>query len=127
MKRLPGLTCLLLLAAALTSGCCHLRQKSKPRPPRPVPAAIAAVVNYSRIEPLLCTETNLERHPRFSIQRIEMPAASLDGTNRMVALDYYRPVGTNPVPVIVVLPIIGGGYPLEKFFCAWFARHGLAA
>jgi hypothetical protein len=26
-----------------------------------------------------------------------------------------------------VLPIIGGGYPLEKIFCAYFARQGMAA
>lgn len=49
-------------------------------------------------------------------------------TNGMLELDYYRPVNTtNPAPVIVVLPIIGGGYPLEKFFCSYFARHGMAA
>ena len=121
---LTRMVCLLSLATA--SGCCHLRQSSRPRPPQPVPAEVAALVAYTKPNPLVCTESNMLTDVRFSIHRIGMTAVA-DRTNRILSLDYYRPVGTNPFPIIVVLPIIGGGYPLEKMFCAYFARHGMAA
>ena len=77
---------------------------------------------------MICTESNLEANARFTLQRIETAAAGNHlRTNRTLALDYYRPTGTNRTPVIVVLPIIGGGYPLEKIFCSYFARQGMAA
>jgi hypothetical protein len=117
-------TCLLSLVIA--SGCCHLRQSSKPHPPQPVPAEVAALVAYTKPNPLVCTESNLLTDARFTVSRIAISAVA-DRTNRILSLDYYRPVGTNRMPVIVVLPIIGGGYPLEKMFCAYFARHGMAA
>jgi Dienelactone hydrolase family len=114
------------LAAALLAGCCHLRESCNPRQARPVPAETAALVAYRKPALLSCTESNLETNGRFIVQRITMPAAA-SKTNRALELDYYRPFGTNHTPVIVVLPIIGGGYPLEKFFSAYFARQGMAA
>jgi len=105
-----------------------LREASKPRPPQPVPARILEAVTYARPDLLICTVSNLECNARFSIQRISMQAnANHTSTNRTLILDYYRPKSTNRVAVVLVLPIIGGGYPLEKYFCAYFARHGLAA
>ena len=114
------------LAAALLTGCCHLRESCNPRPAQPVAADSAALVAYHRPAPLTCTESNLESNGRFIMHRITMPAAA-SRTNRVLELDFYRPTGTNRTPVIIVLPIIGGGYPLEKLFCAYFARQGMGA
>jgi hypothetical protein len=114
------------LVAALLTGCCHLRESYNPRQARPVPAETAALVAYHKPALLSCTESNLETNARFIVQRITMPACA-SKTNRALELDYYRPLATNHTPVIVVLPIIGGGYPLEKLFCAYFARQGMAA
>jgi acetyl esterase/lipase len=119
---------ILLVLLLASSGCCHLSQSRNARPTQPVPARVLSAVAYTRLEPPRCTEAALESNSCFLVQRIEMPAvANHVWTNRTIALDYYRPAATNPRPVIVVLPIIGGGYPLEKMFCAYFARHGLAA
>jgi len=117
-----------LLGMALVSltGCCHLRQAHHSRLPAPVPAEMAAFVSYQKVAPLTCTESNLESNARFTVQRITMPTVT-GRTNRLLELDYYRPAGTNRPPVLVVLPIIGGGYPLEKHFSAYFARQGMAA
>ena len=117
--------CVALAAASLT-GCCHLRQASNPRPAQPVSAEAAALVAYQKLAPLTCTSSNLESNGRFTVHRITMPSAT-GRTNRLLELDYYRPMGTNRPPVLVVLPIIGGGYPLEKHFSAYFARQGMAA
>lgn len=114
------------LTAAFSTGCCHLRQSSDARSPQPVPAETAALVAYRKHTPVSCTVSNLESNGRYSVHRFTMPAAA-SRTNRMLELDFYRPYGTNRFPVIVVLPIIGGGYPLERFFCSYFARRGMAA
>jgi hypothetical protein len=114
------------LGVALLAGCCHLHPASDPRPAQPVSADSSALVAYRKPVPFTCTSSNLESNGRFSVQRITMPAAA-SSTNRVLELDYYRPLVANRAPVIVVLPIIGGGYPLEKHFSAYFARRGLAA
>jgi hypothetical protein len=116
---------LIALVAALLTGCCHLRQAYDARPAQPVSAETSSLVAYQKPTPLACTSSNLESNGRYSVQRIAMPAAA-SKTNRVLELDFYRPIGTNPTPVIVVLPILGGGYPLEKFFCSYFARRGMA-
>jgi hypothetical protein len=87
---------------------------------------MAALVAYQKSTQPACTESNLEHNARFTVERVAMRAAA-SRTNRLLELDYYRPPGTNRTAVIVVLPIIGGGYPLEKLFCAFFARQGMSA
>jgi hypothetical protein len=111
--------------AALPTGCFHLKSACDPRPARPVPPETAALVSYAKSEALTCTSSNLESNGRFTVQRITMPAAA-SRAHRLLELDYYRPLGTNRAAVIVVLPIIGGGYPLERHFSAYFARRGFA-
>ena len=62
----------------------------------------------------------IETNRHYGLQRIEMPAAAHQvWTNRTLFLDYYRPASplAQRMPVILVLPIIGGGYPLERMFC----------
>jgi hypothetical protein len=132
---MPRALCLVLLTvvAALANGCCHLASSAHPRPAQPVPAALTEAVSYTKPDGLAYTVTDLETNGHYGLQRIEMAAAAHQvWTNRTLLLDYYRPAGP-PVlqiprmPVILVLPIIGGGYPLERMFCEYFARHGLAA
>jgi dienelactone hydrolase len=122
--RLASLLGVILVAP----GCCHLRYLPSARNPGAVPQQVVDAIAYSKPGKLICTESNLEVHARFTLHRIETAAlANHVRTNRTLALDYYRPVGTNRTPVILVLPIIGGDYPLEKIFCSYFARQGMAA
>ncbi len=110
------------------AGCCHVRESTARREPAPVPSVIAAQVRYTNHPATAPDITEIGRHRRFTIHRVHLPAvAEPHATNRLLELDYYRPHGTNPLAVVVVLPILGGGYPAEKHFCAYFARHGLAA
>ena len=118
----------LLGVMLVAPGCCHLRYLPGARNPVAVPQRVIDAVAYSKPGTLTCTESNLESNARFTVHRIETAAlANHVRTNRTLALDYYRPVGTNRTAVILVLPIIGGGYPLEKIFCSYFARQGMAA
>jgi cephalosporin-C deacetylase-like acetyl esterase len=64
----------------------------------------------------------------YTLSRVQLQAAKkVHGTNRWIDVDYYRPHGTNRVPIIMVLPMLGGGYELEKHFAGYFASHGYAA
>lgn len=124
--RLPIIPFFTLMLAA--SGCCHLRQHPHPRAARAVPTQALAEVSYSKPAHLDCTESNLQTTARFSLQRITMTVASgVPLTNRTIALDYFRPPGDGARAVILILPILGGDYPLEHHFARYFVRHGYAA
>ena len=118
----------LLFVAGVAGLGCRLPASSRPRVLLPVPPDVAAVVAYTPVSFEGCVVSNLESNARYSIQRIEMQAAANHvWTNRTLLIDYYRPAGKQRTPLVLVLPIIGGGYPLERHFCAYFARHGMAA
>ncbi|HXJ75788.1 MAG TPA: hypothetical protein VNM37_23220, partial [Candidatus Dormibacteraeota bacterium] len=111
---LCGLVCL--------SGCLDLPVARHPRPVTPVPAKTLAQIAYTNATPLRCTETNLLATRHYDVRRIVMPAAAnIAWTNRTLELDWYAPHTTNRLPVILILPIIGGQYPLEKHFANYFA------
>ena len=117
-----------LCGLVLLAGCLHLPVARHPRPVIPVPASTLSQVAYTRVDPRLYTETNLLTTRRYTLRRIVTPAAAnIAWTNRFLELDWYAPRTTNPVPVILILPIIGGQYPLEKHFANYFATHGMAA
>lgn len=116
------------LLTFLGSGCCHIRESSSHRITAHVPSEALAQVRYTNAFVQPVTMTVLGDHRRFTIERVVLSAAAdAAGTNRLLELDYYRPKGVDRAPVIVVLPILGGGYPAEKHFCAYFAKHGMAA
>lgn len=116
------------LLTLLGAGCCHIRESSSHRATAAIPHEALAQVRYTNASVQPLTITNLGAHRRFTIERVVLSAAAdTAGTNRLLELDYYRPKGVERAPVIVVLPIIGGGYPAEKHFCAYFAKHGMAA
>ena len=48
-------------------------------------------------------------------------------TNRSVTLEYYDIEGDSRVPVVMVLPMSGGGYTVERHFANYFASRGYAA
>ena len=107
----------LLCGLVLLSGCLDLREAHHPRPVKPVPSAVLAQVAYIKPNPLACTESNLLVTRHYTLRRIVMnAAANIAWTNRTLALDWYAPSTTNCVPVILILPIIGGRYPLENHF-----------
>ena len=94
----------------------------------PLPAALAAEFAYPRPLTVTATEKELEAREKYTIRRIEMPAwVDRVGTNRTITLDYYAPKGVAKAPVILILPMLGGGYDLERYFANYFAKQGLAA
>jgi hypothetical protein len=55
--------------------------------------------------------------------------AFADGTNteRRLTVDYYDIRGETRAPAVLVLPMAGGGYAIERHFANYFATRGYAA
>jgi acetyl esterase/lipase len=102
---------------------------SKSGPPaQPMPEALSSEFSYPKTLSLETKPKQSTHRPSYDIDRVEMAALpDRFDTNRVVTLDYYAPHGQGRKPVVVVLPISGGGYDLEKYVSAYFARRGWAA
>src|SRR6266496_3090045 len=117
-----------VLSLLFTDGCCHLSRSKSAPPAQPLPESLSAEFSYPITVPLEAKEQDSKQRSRYDIQRIEMAALpDRFDTNRVVTLDCYLPHGPGRKPVVLVLPISGGGYDLEKYVSAYFARHGWAA
>ncbi len=64
-------------------------------------------------------------------ERIELAGvvagAGQSQTNRTIELDYFRPRTKEKHPVLLILPMLGGSYPLENYFASYFVKRGFAA
>jgi hypothetical protein len=69
-----------------------------------------------------------EQTAKYVRSRILLNAV-VDGTNtnRQIELDYYDLRSPEKVPVVMVLPMSGGGYSIERYFASYFASRGYAA
>jgi hypothetical protein len=93
-----------------------------------VPANIAREYETPKCPECPVTVSLTSDRGDYSISRVQLQSARLsNGTNRWIEIDYYRPVSTNRLPIIMVLPMLGGGYELERHFANYFASHGYAA
>jgi pimeloyl-ACP methyl ester carboxylesterase len=116
------------VACLLTAGCCHLPVRGPDAPPPPLPAELSAQFDYPRALGLDASETGMRSRAWYEIRRIDMAAVpDRFDARRTVVLDYYSPRGGSKKPVVLLLPISGGGYGLEEFFATYFARRGWAA
>jgi hypothetical protein len=116
------------LVLLLNAGCRHLPMSRSAVPVPPLPEALSAQFSYPKTLELSGREEPLQQRSRHDIARIEI-AAPPDRfeSNRVVTLDYYAPHNKAKKPVVVVVPISGGGYDLEKYSSAYFVKRGWAA
>ena len=118
----------LLVGLAVLPGCIQFPVASRPRAAAPVPKAYLESIAYSKPENLLVRSTPPQTNSPFNVRRVEIRSATRpDGNDRNLALDCFTPNEVKPAPVILILPIIGGNYPLENHFARYFASHGMAA
>lgn len=119
----------LLLGLLGGTGCCHFAAKPKAAlPPPPLPAVTVAEFARPKDTRAAFSETVLETNAQFTVRRVELPVLPSGGApERSVVFDCYVPVRKGLAPVILVLPVSGGDYELERHFARYFARHGLAA
>jgi len=116
-----------LLGGLLVSGCSHSSLRAGKTHPQPLPPAIVEEYSYAKSD-TPAKVTVLEAKNGFTIKQVRVPIPDDDlGTNRSVQLEYYDIAGDAKVPVVMVLPMSGGGYTVERHFANYFASRGYAA
>ena len=115
---MPGVVVLVL-----TTGCVELPLHTPVRPPAPVPQALAAQFQ-SRPELVELHSDVLEQHRQYVLRRVELGSTN-ESPALKLNLDYYQ-LSPSVSPVIMLLPISGGGYEAESHFARYFARRGFA-
>jgi hypothetical protein len=119
---------LFLSCVALSLCACRHVRLSSPPEYGGLPASIAREYEYPRCSDCEVKMSLTAERSSYTISHVQLQAVrKVHGTNRWIDVDYYLPTTTNRVPVIMVLPMLGGGYELEKHFANYFASHGYAA
>ena len=115
-----------LLLLLLGSGCVRFHHHASHKPLELLGPDFAKDVAYEKSQCSLIEERVLESNDRFKILResFQVPFA---GTNKNLELDCYMPQGRTNMPVVMLLPISGGGYFLERHFAEYFVKHDFAA
>ena len=102
---------------------------SRPRAAAPLPETFGQAFSYSKPNDLVIGSTFPRTNSPYTIHEVEIRSVTRpSGNDRKLVLECYTPHSkAKPAPVILILPIIGGDYPLERHFARYFARHGMAA
>ena len=129
MKTLPSTTVLGLCAGVvLLSGCTHSFLRADRDAHGLLPASIAAEYACPKVGDLDAKIEVIEETSKYVVKRVQIKGVD-DGTNteRRITLEYYDILGSERPPVVMVLPMSGGGYSIERHFASYFAGRGYAA
>jgi hypothetical protein len=126
--RLKNLWLPICLGAVLATGCTHSSLRTKPVSLRSLPPEIAAEYACPKGQDFDCTIEETDQTSKYVLKRVHLkPRADGTNTDRRIVLDYYDLRGTEKTPVVMVLPMSGGGYSIERHFASYFANRGYAA
>jgi hypothetical protein len=121
----PVFLAAVLIWALLFSGCVHLPGSGSNRA---TPAALPAWATNSIARPETLAfdihEKELESRRSYTIKQVELAVKS-NPAGPPTVLEYYQ-LARGTHPIILLLPVSGGGYDAERFFARYFAQHGLA-
>ena len=124
----------LSLAAALGSGCTHTSLRSKGIVNRTLPTQYADEYACPKTGDFDCRTEIKEQTAKYTLKEVQIKALDngtngTNGTNadRRIVLDFYDLKGDSRPPVVMVLPMSGGGYTIERYFASYFANRGYAA
>src|SRR5258706_15946468 len=94
-------------------GCVHLSPHCERAGRQPMPAALTGQLARSPVETVRVEESRREVHSGSWVNWIEFHVATpQQGSNFTVTCEYY-PLSSQRAPVILILPMAGGSYPVE--------------
>lgn len=115
------------IAASLTACAYHRDFHYDYTGPEPLPDSIKQAYTYSKYRGAYKTET-VETRGTYEIQAISFETDQGPLNQRhQIKMAYYRRDRAGKIPVVVVLPILGGKYSIGRIFAAHFAESGYAA
>jgi pimeloyl-ACP methyl ester carboxylesterase len=121
-------SCALLALATAVTGCASYEPlRGDHAGALPMPAEIAQRFCYEAA-PVTAEQTLVEETKAWRLFEVSM-APGLTGfeDDSPVTFEYYQPHGSNPAPVILVLPILNGQKHIVRPFAKHFVRHGYGA
>ncbi len=108
------------------TGCLSVPLDADYTGPQPLPEQIRQLYHYKKVVPEV-KQTVLSMETGYQLRRVEFtPGHSILPFEHHIQMDYYDIHGDQPVPVIMVLPILGGGNGISSAFARFFARNGYA-
>ena len=111
---------------AVTSGCVTMPADRSYGGPVPKPDELVQEFSYERQANAYHMRT-VDEKSHYTIKRVTFDSQVNVLEPHRIKIDYYDLPNEDPVPVIVVLPILGGGNTFAKIFADHFARRGYAA
>lgn len=78
-------------------------------------------------QPIAAEEKLMKKGRNYEILKIVFPSYVKIGTNDKVAARYYKLKGNEPRPVVLIFPISGGGYQIERHTAELLNKHGYHA
>lgn len=92
-----------------------------------MPAELQAGYDYPR-RPIHATTTLVKTRRRYRVFRVEFPSLrAVVEPQETITLEWFEPTAPGRHPALLIYPILGGDYPLERGFCRYFAKHGFHA
>ena len=117
-----AVTC--LVPALILGGCAHHRFEKIRFPTSEIPPAEAYYRPPSLSGPV---KRHLLKHSRtFSVQEVMLQTSSLAIDQAPLKLEVYLPKGEGPFPLILISPILGGKYRIERSLADFLAKHEFA-
>ena len=118
-----------LLAAALAGSSC-VSAPWRAVDARPAPANPPSADPYYGYTPQPITPVieAIRAKPRFRQWRVTWPSARpLLRPDETIIVEWFETTAPGRRPAVLVYPILGGDYPVERGFARYFAEHGLHA
>ncbi|MDP3723718.1 MAG: hypothetical protein Q8R91_09515 [Candidatus Omnitrophota bacterium] len=106
-------------------GCTVLPLRTPAVTPQPLPAQLAAYYDYPRRTPIAEVQPiGARRGFREFLVRFPLSATGFEPTEPAVEFEWFESTSPGRRPGILLNPILGGDYPLERGICRFFARQG---
>lgn len=100
-------------------GCAHYRASPYYAGPKPLPETVAEYYSYQKTDIASRIESIKEKE-RYVIKRIRLNS----GKEKMV-IEFFQSNRKGISPCLLILPILGGNYPIEREFAEFFASEGI--
>ncbi|MBI3320893.1 MAG: prolyl oligopeptidase family serine peptidase [Candidatus Omnitrophica bacterium] len=115
----------LLCCCVTAGGCAYAPLRDTPPTPQPLPSDIAAYYDYPA-PPRDVTAVVIREGRRFRELFVRFPlvVSGFEPTEPIVELEWFESTAPGRRPAILMNPILGGDYPLERGICRYFAARG---
>ncbi len=109
-----------------SGGCAHL-PPAVSRSPTPLAAETASYYEYPR-QPIESSQEFLSEREGYTVQLVRWPLAdrqAIPPSEATIEVEWYESSQPGKRAALLVLPILGGHYPIERAFCRFFAYRGV--